>query len=182
MIEVYFSAAEAPKEAAWALLEEAVRARGLDTLPEVARHPGGKPWFPAFPHFHFSVSHTEGFALCALGDCPLGCDIQAVRPRRDGLAEFAFSPAELAWLAARGSSWADFALLWTRKEAAVKQNGAGLPFRPSKIAVPLPPADTRDGLVWRSWRGGGWAASLCFPRNAGPVELRMPPQGFFRKG
>lgn len=182
MIEVWFAASDTPKAAAWALLKEAVRARGLSALPEVARHPGGKPYFPDCPALHFSLSHTEGFALCALGDAPVGCDIEAVRPRREGTAEFALGPAELAWFHARGRSWADFALLWTRKEAAVKQSGAGLPFRPSQIAVPLPPEDGMDGLVWRSWRGEGWAAGLCFPRDAGPVELRQPPQDFFRKG
>ena len=46
---------------AWgvSLLAYAVRAVwGID-LPETAELPGGKPYFPACPQLHFSVSHTR---------------------------------------------------------------------------------------------------------------------------
>ena len=52
---------------AWgvSLLAYAVRAVwGID-LPETAELPGGKPYFPARPQLHFSVSHTRTAALVA---------------------------------------------------------------------------------------------------------------------
>lgn len=53
---------------AWgvSLLAYAVRAVwGID-LPETAELPGGKPYFPACPQLHFSVSHTRTAALVAV--------------------------------------------------------------------------------------------------------------------
>ena len=59
---------------AWgvSLLAYAVRAVwGID-LPETAELPGGKPYFPACPQLHFSVSHTRTAALVAVSAAPVG--------------------------------------------------------------------------------------------------------------
>ena len=67
---------------AWgvSLLAYAVRAVwGID-LPETAELPGGKPYFPACPQLHFSVSHTRTAALVAVSAAPVGADVEQVRP------------------------------------------------------------------------------------------------------
>ena len=53
---------------AWgvSLLAYAVRAVWGIALPETAELPGGKPYFPACPQLHFSVSHTRTAALVAV--------------------------------------------------------------------------------------------------------------------
>lgn len=66
---------------AWgvSLLAYAVRAVwGID-LPETAELPGGKPYFPARPQLHFSVSHTRTAALVAVSAAPVGADVEQVR-------------------------------------------------------------------------------------------------------
>ena len=63
---------------AWgvSLLAYAVRAVwGID-LPETAELPGGKPYFPACPQLHFSVSHTRTAALVAVSAAPVGADVE----------------------------------------------------------------------------------------------------------
>ena len=63
---------------AWgvSLLAYAVRAVwGID-LPETAELPGGKPYFPACPQLHFSVSHTRTAALVAVSAAPVGADVR----------------------------------------------------------------------------------------------------------
>ena len=65
---------------AWgvSLLAYAVRAVwGID-LPETAELPGGKPYFPACPQLHFSVSHTRTAALVAVSAAPVGAEILVV--------------------------------------------------------------------------------------------------------
>ena len=75
------------------------------------------------------------------------------------------SPVERAWLAARGDRWEDFALLWSLKEALVKQWGTGLTFPVSAIEPPLPTGGetllTRDGLWFRLYQGEGWRGAVC---------------------
>ena len=50
--------------------------------PERSVTPAGKPYFPARPEFHYSVSHSGEWAVCAVGAVPLGVDIQVERPVR----------------------------------------------------------------------------------------------------
>ena len=71
---------------AWALLARQLKERfALERLPAVARTAEGKPWFPQYPQLHFNLSHSRGLALCGAGECPLGVDVERVRPRREGL-------------------------------------------------------------------------------------------------
>ena len=73
---------------AWgvSLLAYAVRAVwGID-LPETAELPGGKPYFPACPQLHFSVSHTRTAALVAVSAAPVGADVEQVRPLHPAMA------------------------------------------------------------------------------------------------
>ena len=98
---------------AYRLLEIALeREHGLTRRPEILRGPYGKPWFPAFPHIHFNLSHSRGAAVCALSDAPVGIDIEVLRepPRR----------------LAAGMGAEEFFRLWTAKEATVKLRGQSI--------------------------------------------------------
>lgn len=130
----------------YALLAELlVEQRGVEPLPPIARTEGGKPWFPDRPELHFSVSHSGNLALCALGEGAVGCDIEIVRPRREGLPRYCLGDREYAWFLERGGCWEDFYTLWTLKEAKVKCTGRGLRVPPRAIEVPLlDPGHTGD--------------------------------------
>ena len=55
----------------------------------LARQAQGKPWFPAAPELHFSISHSGGRWVCAFADAPVGLDLQAHRPCRSAGARAA---------------------------------------------------------------------------------------------
>ena len=116
-MELIVYAAQAPREReralAWGLLRLALaRELGLHALPETAREPGGKPYFPARPELQFSLSHSHGGAVCALHSLPVGVDIEKLRP----------APRRLA----QGMEDEAFFRLWTAKEATVKREGRGI--------------------------------------------------------
>lgn len=50
------------------------------TLPVISTEASGKPYFPAYPEVHFSLSHTAGAAAVAVADTPVGVDIEHIRP------------------------------------------------------------------------------------------------------
>jgi len=75
----------------------------------------GKPRLPGAPEF--SLSRTRGLAVIAIGDRPVGIDIEAVRPLR--LTE----PA-IAWMVARRNTSPLEA--WTALEAWAKWRGCGM--------------------------------------------------------
>lgn len=123
---------------AYALLAALLlEAKGVDPPPEMARAPGGKPFFPTRPDLCFSLSHAGELALCVLGDREVGCDLELVRPRSPGLPRYCLSDREFAWFRDRGGCWEDFYTLWTLKEARVKCTGEGLVRPVREIAVPL---------------------------------------------
>lgn len=157
---------------AYALLERAARMTwNLDRLPEIARGERGKPYFPALPQCCFNLSHSGSLALCALSDRPVGVDIQVVRPAwSPKLVDRTCTPEERTWLAALGDRPEDFAALWACKESAGKESGYGLPYPPSRLAVPLPKGGgpfapekvyPLEGRRLRIYAGQGWRGAVC---------------------
>ena len=86
-------------------------------------------------------------------------------------------PEERAWLASLGDRGEDFAQLWALKESAGKQTGYGLPYPPSRQAVPVPPLGepydpgqiyTLGEIQFRVYLGENWRGAAC--------GLEVPPQ------
>ncbi|MBO4914902.1 MAG: hypothetical protein J5449_06820 [Oscillospiraceae bacterium] len=87
-------------------------------MPELAKTPEGKPYFPARPDAFVSLSHTKTHVLVALGGFPVGADIETLRPVRPGAGQRIASDAELLDLG--------FFPLWTLKESYIKLCGVPL--------------------------------------------------------
>lgn len=129
----------------------ALKVWGWAELPATQRGEKGKPFFPTHPDRHFNLSHTDGFALCALSDeGPVGVDIETVRPRKESLPAYVMSGEELA---AFDGSWEDFFRIWALKEAYVKYRGGSI-VNPRTVPA-LPP------VPHRCYAGDGWRAALC---------------------
>ncbi|MEV8314354.1 4'-phosphopantetheinyl transferase superfamily protein [Streptomyces sp. NPDC059900] len=91
--------------------------------------PHGRPAVASDTGPHFSLSHTDGLALLAFADRPVGADVERL-PSAEVLADVAASlhpreQAELAELPDADRPLA-FARCWTRKEAVLKGTGEGL--------------------------------------------------------
>ena len=155
----------------------AERLWGMTELPAMGRLPGGKPCFPDHPHCQFNLSHSGGLVLCGGGCAPLGVDLEAVRPRRAGLARYICSPEEYAWYEKLGGDWESLYTIWTLKEARVKCTGQGLRQLPKTIAVPLlapGQAGELDGLRFCAYGGPGWrGAACCTPPETPPEDVQI---------
>lgn len=134
---------------AYRLLERALAWEfRLSPPPEIAREPGGKPYFPSRPDLHFNLSHSHGAAVCALHHKPVGVDVEKLRP----------APRRLAG----GMADEAFFRLWTAKEATIKRQGRGL----SALLSPLEPdplCRCLEGLL------EGYVITVC-PSEAGTVR------------
>ncbi len=157
-----------PRKAARRLLVAGLREQyGLDHLPDMARGSCGKPFFPDFPHIHFNVSHSGSFALCAVGDSPVGVDIEAVRPRNPALIAKVLTQEEYHWYEANGGGWSGFYTLWTRKESFCKYEGGSV-LHPQKVCPPLP-GRTGAGPAVTSLSGDDWQAAVCTQEALEPL-------------
>jgi 4'-phosphopantetheinyl transferase len=91
----------------------------------------GKPVVQtAGPRPDFSLAHSGSLAVLVVSDRAVGVDVEDATAREQPLAA-ALSARERAGC----RSYADFARLWTRKEALLKAVGKGLAVHPSRIEV-----------------------------------------------
>ena len=102
-----------------ALLRYAFPDRNPETLQT---EPGGKPFWEGT---HFNLSHSGPWVALAVGESPVGVDVECFcRDRNvEALAKRQFTPEEQAFV---GSSQERFLRIWTAKEARLKWDGTGL--------------------------------------------------------
>jgi 4'-phosphopantetheinyl transferase len=111
-------------------LVQAVIGQGhaLDTLI-IMNGADGAPYLPEYPQFDLSISHSHGFAFCALvTDGRVGADIECVTPRSRAFIEDYFTPAEVAAVDGAPPERQNLmaTAIWSAKEAALKALRLGL--------------------------------------------------------
>ena len=139
---------------AWRLLEAALgREYGLASLPEVAREPGGRPFFPSREDICFNISHSRGAAVCALHSLPVGVDVEQLRP----------APRRLAG----DMDDETFFRLWTAKEATVKRRGQGVAALAGELE-PDPLCRCLEDFL------PGWIDTVCPALDPPARTVRLP--------
>ena len=76
--------------------------------------------------FHFNLSHSGEYAVCAYSNLPIGVDLQVIRERIPRYTKKILSVEEMHYLEQCSQPNREFFRLWTRKEAAAKWDGRGL--------------------------------------------------------
>jgi len=145
----------------------ACRHRGLEPSHiQIARDPDGKPLLrlpSGVPPLHVSLAHSGHFALLALASCPVGVDIEQIRPIDARLLKRDYFPRDAL---AADAPEAVFFAWWTLKEAALKAVGKGLGIDPSLI-VAKPPE--RRFLALDDWPAGHGLETLRVASLAAPA-------------
>lgn len=113
--------------AAGVLLPLAFRACGIEGRIDIEEGDLGKPRIARPKGLFFNVSHSGGYALLALADCEVGCDIQCVKQTDPRLARRYFAPEEADVIENAGDNADElFCRYWTVKESYLKAIGCGL--------------------------------------------------------
>lgn len=88
----------------------------------------GKPFLNNMTGFHFNLSHSGLWIVCAVDNMPIGIDIQKIKPVDFGISERYFSKEEHNDLMSKSDSdkLAYFFTLWALKESYIKAKGKGL--------------------------------------------------------
>lgn len=123
-----------PKEQSkWAykLLEKVLQREypRIQKLPFVDRDKGGKPYFPEYPEIHFNLSHSGCYAACAIGEKPVGIDVECWKNRKGRdrvMGKFHPLEQEAYQEAEEKEREHLFHELWVLKESFMKAEGAGL--------------------------------------------------------
>jgi len=185
--EEYLRAEEAvPHAAALALLRCAwAREHPDEPMPEVARRPGGKPFFPARPEVRFSLTHAGALVLCAMGAQEVGLDVEAYAGAELTLTA-AFTPEERAYVLRAEDAAAAFCRVWVRKESLVKQSGAGLGALRETESVVTAQLRLRTRAEGRYLRAltvpRGYAAAICLAQRERIEQRTVPLEALVSEG
>lgn len=113
--------------AAYLLLKEGLRQEyGIDENPILGYDAQGKPFLVAHRDIFFNLSHCREAAVCAIGNSPVGVDIEYVREYRQGLAEYTMNAQEMEHIRQSDIPGVEFTRLWTMKESLLKLSGEGI--------------------------------------------------------
>ncbi|MGF7047403.1 4'-phosphopantetheinyl transferase [Paenibacillus sp. DS2015] len=90
--------------------------------------PYGKPFVEEMPEFHYNISHSGTWVVCAIDSQPIGIDIEEIKPTNTDLSRLVFSDEEKATVEAiTGDEQLHYFYdIWTLKESYVKTIGLGL--------------------------------------------------------
>lgn len=88
----------------------------------------GKPLLAGVKDFHFNLSHSGDWVVCAVDNVPVGIDVEKIRDVNLNLSERFFTKEEHDYLSAMDSKKRTEAFfeLWTLKESYIKAEGRGL--------------------------------------------------------
>lgn len=117
------------------VLAERASSRKLD----IVRGPQGKPAFASEPNIQFSIAHSGDYAVCALGEGPVGIDIENASRDFSGIASHVLSAGERAVRGRLAPAHRNrFACaIWTLKEALGKYQGCGLGYDLKTVSFDL---------------------------------------------
>lgn len=98
----------------------------------------GKPFLKYHPNIHFSLSHSGDYAICSIGDKPMGNDIELIKYGRLRVADRFFAKEELDWMRAEPDEdeiTERMFRIWTMKEGFLKATGKGISLPLDAFAV-----------------------------------------------
>ncbi|WLW69938.1 4'-phosphopantetheinyl transferase superfamily protein [Bacillus safensis] len=99
----------------------------------------GKPVVRQLPSFHYNLSHSGDWVVCAVDDAPVGIDIEEIKPIDLAIAKRFFSADEYQDLLSQPAERQEayFFHLWSMKEAFIKLTGKGLSYGLSSFTARL---------------------------------------------
>lgn len=96
----------------------------------VGKYHIGEKGKPLSENCYFNVSHSRGYVLLAKCECcPIGLDVELIRPVDDLLKQYVCNPEEYKY----AKDYQKFYEIWTVKESIVKCTGEGIDIHPNKI-------------------------------------------------
>lgn len=141
----------------------------------------GKPCLKAFPHIHYNISHTEGLVICALGEMPLGLDVEKIHSFKSNICRKVLSEKEQEFMETLSEEKKQeyFFRYWTLKESYVKAIGCGITIPLTSVSFEIAGEDiyspsALDALFWQEVLENQYMVSLCVLTKKTVTFDKMP--------
>ncbi len=164
------------------LLAYALRENGAEFSEEkILKGSDGKPDFGE-GRWHFNLSHSEEYALCALSECEVGCDIEKIKDADLHLADRFFCRDEFEDIALQEGAAQNerFFRYWTLKESFMKVTGLGmkLPLHDFSVSLRGEGVSVRQSVNDKTYSFAefsditGYQCAVCTEGEPGEVLFR----------
>lgn len=159
----------------------------LDVLPkfgidykEIRLAANGKPEADGIC---FNLSHSGSYVICAVGEHPVGCDVEQVKKAPERIAEHFFFEREIQYIQKQDAQKQDeaFFRIWTMKESYMKMTGEGISLPLNEFEIILLDQEfqkvRRDGeiqpCVIRGYELPGCQVSVCTVESDFAKEIEL---------
>lgn len=133
---------------------------------EIKINRDGKPYIENCP-YHFNLSHSGDWLLLAVGDTPVGADIEKITKIRPKTMEKYFSQSEQERVKKNGTK--AFFELWTQKESYVKYTGEGIKALSKESKDLIYP----EGIAFFSKKFEDYQISVCTDKEHLPSKIEI---------
>ena len=163
-----------------------MKKRGLRTENfRIAYGKEGKPYLEGAEFFFFNLSHSGEYAVCAVSEKEIGCDVERLSECRMTLAKRFFSTSEYERLLALETEEEKrelFYRLWTLKESFIKAVGKGLYLPLASFSIEF--SDVAPG--WKNGRteqpfGEYGIRTFCGEKIEKKISVRFETDCFEKK-
>lgn len=162
------------------LLLNALQEYGYAPDTSAVRHgKNGKPYLADAKGFYFNLSHSGDYAMLAVSDAEIGCDIEQIRPVGQRVMKRVLTPDEYALLEAVPEADRDarFFRYWVAKESFMKACGDGLSMDPTSVRIDFGPPARAIGsgasgtlALWEGSSLSGYRYAVC--RDGALTEIQ----------
>lgn len=131
----------------------------------------GKPYLIGYPDIHCNLSHSGEYVACAIGDVPVGIDIQEHRGMRENILARYYCEDERSYVNRQTDErdrLAAFYQIWCRKEAYIKYTGLGMTQNMTSFSTLR-----QKDVTYEDKDFAGYSAALCYAAGDNRVEWYM---------
>ncbi|WP_026485866.1 4'-phosphopantetheinyl transferase family protein [Caldanaerobius polysaccharolyticus] len=143
----------------------------------------GKPYIPGADNFHFNISHSHQWVVCAVDDKPIGVDVELIKPVDFNIAKRFFCDEEYKSLMEKDGleRLHYFYTLWTLKESYLKAIGTGMAISLRSFSIKLDgdkitlenPTEFRDCYFMTYDIDANYKLSVCAKNNSFPGRITV---------
>jgi len=159
------------------LLFVALKERGMEYFQKnIVFGENGKPYLKGNDAY-FSLSHSGSIAVCAVGDCENGADVQQIRPINEKIIARVLSENEAAIYSSLPPQRRNdfFFSAWSKKESILKYLGKGLslPLKMVETCGEITVCGQRKDVFLKEYFLDGYKAFVCSQKNEFSSEMRL---------
>lgn len=163
------------------LLRHGLKEAELDNFPpEFSYNEHGKPYLKDGGKF-FSISHSGSFAVCAISELELGCDIEKIRPANLRIARRFCKEEYDCIMSAKPDMQPElFFRYWTLKESYMKATGLGLTLGLNEFQIVMDPdvsiiqAGEKQSFSFGEFDGiAGYKCAVCTVGECCDAEFKI---------